>query len=270
MALDKSFWLRILDGRSDKNGAKKNGEGTEKDPIDEGLEGLQLSGSPNKKSRKLGKRVQSFGEEIGNTITHGVMALFMIGILPYAAVRTYNRAPEGMKILDTVGVSIFVICIFFMFLASTVYHAMRQGTIQKQVMHRLDHIMIYFAIAGTYTPIALSLIGGPLGIGLCVAQWAFVLAGTLIKSLAFSRSSKAWIMTVLIYLLMGWMIVLCMPALLSGASAPAFWLILSGGICYTAGVISFVMRFPFAHMVWHFFVDFGAICHFIAIVFFLR
>ena len=267
MARDRSFWLRMLGGRTDKNSPDKQNDN--QDLMEEGLRGLSGTGAPQKR-HLLGKRVQSLGEEIGNSVTHGAMALFMIGMLPYAAIRAYTRAPEGMAVIDAFGVSLFIICVFFMFLASTVYHTMRPGTTQKQVMHRLDHIMIYFAIAGTYTPIALSVIGGTLGLALCIAQWSFVLAGTLIKSLAFSRSTKAWILTVVIYLLMGWMIILCIPVLFTEATAVAFWLILSGGICYTAGVICFVMRFPYAHMVWHFFVDFGAICHFIALVFWLR
>ena len=262
MASDKHFWLRLLGGKTDKDSSS--------DPMEEGLKGLSIVNSSKSAVRKMKKKAQSLGEEIGNAVTHGVMAIFMLGMLPYAAIRSYTRAPEGKEVLDAATVSIFVICVFFMFLASTIYHCMRSGTVQKQVMNRLDHIMIYFAIAGTYTPIALSVIGGTMGIVLCIVQWALVLAGTLFKSLAFSRSLKAWILTVSIYLLMGWMVALCMPALMSGATAPTFWLILSGGLCYTAGVVCFSMSFPFAHMVWHFFVDFGAICHFIGIVFFLR
>ena len=268
MASDKSFWLRILEGKPEKEISGENGSST--DPLEEGLKGLSIVSSSKAAVDRFKKRTQSLGEEIGNAITHGVMALFMLLMLPYAAIRAYNRAPGGSEVLDAVTVSVFVISVFFMFLASTIYHSMRYGSTQKQIMNRLDHIMIYFAIAGTYTPIALSIIGGTLGIVLCVIQWSLVLAGTLFKSLAFSQSLKSWILTILIYLLMGWMVALCMPSLIAGATAPTFWLILSGGLCYTAGVVCFAMKFPFAHMVWHFLVDFGAICHFIGIVFFLR
>ena len=267
MAADRSFWLRLLGGKSEKDGSEKS---SFLDSLEEGLKGLSFVGSSKAAMRRIRKKTQSLGEEIGNAVTHGVMALFMLLALPYAAVRSYIRAPEGKEILDVVTVSVFVVCVFFMFLASTIYHSMRHGSVQKQVMNRLDHIMIYVAIAGTYTPIALTVIGGRLGIGLCIAQWALVLGGTLFKSLAFSRSAKSWVVTIVLYLLMGWMVILCMPALLHGAAAPAFWLILSGGLCYTAGIVCFAMKFPFAHMVWHFLVDFGAVCHFIAIVFFLR
>ena len=269
MSSDKSFWMRILGGKIEKTSAEK--ARTPEDMLEEGLKGLSwVNSSKNVVRRIRTKTRESFGEEIGNAVTHGVMALFMLGMLPFASVRAYQHAPQGREILDAVTVSIFVICIFFMFLTSTIYHVMPYGSAHKRVMNRLDHIMIYFAIAGTYTPICLSLLGGALGIGLCIAQWVLVLTGTLFKALAFSRSKKAWVVTVGVYILMGWMVALCFPALYTGATAPTFWLILSGGICYTAGVICFAMKFPFAHMVWHFFVDFGAICHFIAIVFFLR
>ena len=269
MSSDKSFWMRVLGGRVEKSSAEK--VNTPEDMLEEGLKGLSWVSSSRNAIRKFGKKTrESFGEEIGNAVTHGVMALFMLGMLPFASVRAFERAPQGKEVLDAVTVSIFVVCVFFMFLMSTIYHVMPFGTSHKRIFNRLDHIMIFFAIAGTYTPICISLIGGPLGIGLCIAQWSLVLAGTLFKSLAFSKSKKAWVVTVGVYILMGWMVALCLPALFTEATAPTFWLILSGGICYTVGVICFAMKFPFAHMVWHFFVDFGAICHFIAIVFFLR
>lgn len=220
--------------------------------------------------RCIKKKEQSPGEEIGNSVTHGVMALFMLCMLPYSAIRAYTKAPGGREFIDSFGVSVFIISVFLMFLASTVYHFSGHGTRHKSVMNRIDHIMIYVAIAGTYTPICLSVIGGALGLGLCIAQWSFVIAGALFKSLAFSKSARSYIITIAIYLLMGWMVMLCMPVLISSATAPAFWLIVAGGICYSAGVVSFSMKFPFAHMVWHFFVDFGALCHFFAIVFFMR
>lgn len=274
MSNNKAFWRAWLEGNSEKNvqtqGSRDTGaKGT--DPLEEGLKELSWMDSRRAAIRRYRrKRGESVGEEIGNSITHGVMALFMLGMLPYAAIRAYTHAPAGHEVLDAFGVSVFVISVFFMFLASTVYHSMGHGTTHKSVMNRIDHIMIYVAIAGTYTPICLSVIGGTLGLCLCIAQWCFVIAGALFKSLMFSKTARSYIITVSIYLLMGWMVMLCMPSLIHGTTSPAFWLIVAGGICYTSGVVSFSMKFPFAHMVWHFLVDFGAICHFLAIVFFMR
>jgi hemolysin III len=290
MSNNKAFWRAWLEGNSDKSanaqdsreaGAKSYGEtGAEPtaniasqptDAMEEGLKELSWIGSGRAAVKRIKKKTEeTFGEEIGNSITHGVMALFMLCMLPYSAIRAYTHAAAGKESLDAFGVSVFVISVFFMFLASTIYHSMAHGTTHKSVMNRIDHIMIYVAIAGTYTPICLSIIGGTLGLVLCILQWCFVIAGALFKSLAFSKTARSYIITVAIYLLMGWMVMLCVPALINGTTAPAFWLIVAGGICYTSGVVSFSMKFPFAHMVWHFLVDFGAICHFLAIVFFMH
>jgi len=274
MSNNKTFWRAWLEGNPEKiEQAQVFPETVSKpsDSLEEGLRELSWIDSGRAAVKRFKKKTEeSIGEEIGNSITHGVMALFMLCMLPFAAIRAYTKALPGKETLDAFGVSVFVISVFFMFLASTIYHSMAHGTTHKSVMNRIDHIMIYVAIAGTYTPICLSIIGGTLGLWLCIAQWAFVIAGALFKSLAFSKTARSYIITISIYLLMGWMVMLCMPALISGTTAPAFWLIVAGGICYTSGVVSFSMKFPFAHMVWHFLVDFGALCHFLAIVFFMR
>ena len=272
MSTNKSFWKRWLEGRHDRETAEKKAEPAsgQQDPLEEGLKDLSWIESGKAAFTFLRRKTQSLGEEIANSITHGVMAIFMLGILPYAAIRAFERAPEGKESLDAFGVSVFVISVFLMFLSSTIYHSMARATKHKEVMHRVDHIMIFVAIAGTYTPICLSVIGGAWGIGLCIAQWTLVLAGALFKALAFSKSIRSYIFTIAIYLLMGWMVVLCLPILWETANTATFWLIVAGGLCYTLGVVSFAMKFKFNHMVWHFLVDFGAICHLLAIVFFMR
>jgi len=270
MSNEKAFWRAWLEGMTDRGNSRDAEEKAAVDPLEAGLEGLSPIGAAKSASVIKRGRRESFGEEIGNSITHGVMAIFILCMLPFSAVRAYLSAPAGKEVLDSVGVSVFCIGIFLMFMTSTIYHAMAPGTKHKSVLNRLDHIMIFVAIAASYTPICLSIIGGTLGIVLCCLQWALVVAGALFKSLMFSKTPLSYIITISIYLLMGWMVVLCMPILMQGATTASFWLIVAGGICYTSGVVSFFMKFPFAHMVWHFLVDAGAICHFLAIVFFLR
>ncbi|MBO4494793.1 MAG: hemolysin III family protein [Clostridiales bacterium] len=263
MSTNKAFWRTWLEGRSAK---KVNSEGAVIDPLEEGLSALaQADGEV--PARKL-KTQESFGEEIGNATTHGVMAVFMLGIIPYAAIHAYLNTSNGRPILNAVAISIFCISVFLMFLVSTIDHTMKHGTKQKEVFNRIDHIMIFYAIAGTYTPVCLTLIGGKWGLGLCIAQWVLVILGTMLKVIAFSKSLLSYIFSALLYLTMGWMIVLCFPILYAQASHVAFWLILAGGICYTSSVVLFFMRFKFAHMIFHLLVDFGAICHVIALCFF--
>ena len=188
--------------------------------------------------------VPTVGEEVANAVSHGVMLC-----------------------LAAVAASVFVISLLLMFLGSTLYHSMHPASRHKEVFHILDHIFIYVAIAGTYTPIALSVIGGWQGTFITVLQWAMVLFGIIYKSLA-RRSIPAVSLT--IYLVMGWTIVFFMPLFVRHASMPLLVLIAAGGVLYTAGAWVYARKgFRYHHMVWHLLINLAAICHFTAIVFYL-
>ena len=107
---------------------------------------------------KLSKRL-SFGEEVANSVTHAVGAVAMLVLLPITAIYSYQH--YGIE--AAVGMSIFDISLFLMFLSSTIYHSMQYDSPQKFILRIIDHSMIYIAIAGSYTPVALSLVGGWLG-----------------------------------------------------------------------------------------------------------
>lgn len=216
------------------------------------------------KNKVQKKYEYSFGEEIANATTHGPMAALALVFLPYAAVRAYIKS----GVLDAVGVSVFVISVFLMFLASTLYHAMAEGTRHKQIFKILDHIFIYVAIAGTYTPVALSIIGGWQGILITIIQWGMVVFGILYKSIARKSIPKV---SLTIYLVMGWTIIFFMPIFLTKSPILLSVLISLGGILYSAGAYFYAKKgFKYHHMVWHFFVNLGALSHFIGIVFFLK
>ena len=125
------------------------------------------------------------------------------------------------------------------------------------------------AIAGTYTPIALSVIGGRLGWLIFALQWLLVLAGILFKVFCFKKSRLSSLVSVLLYLLMGWAVALCLPVFAARAQPANFWLVVAGGLFYTSGLIFFARGRPFDHVTWHGFVMAGAFCHFLAIIFFL-
>lgn len=135
--------------------------------------------------------VPTVGEEVANAVSHGVMLCLTLAALPFAAVRAYVH--DGT--LAAVAASVFVISLLLMFLGSTLYHSMHPASRHKEVFHILDHIFIYVAIAGTYTPIALSVIGGWQGTFITVLQWAMVLFGIIYKSLA-RRSIPAISLTI--------------------------------------------------------------------------
>ena len=215
--------------------------------------------------KKKAVYVPTAGEEIANVLSHGVMALAMLAALPFAAVWAYTHDPEGVR--AAFSVSVFVISVFLMFLVSTLYHAMRPASRHKEVFHVLDHIFIYVAIAGSYTPIALSVIGGWQGLLIAGLQWAMVVFGIFYKSLS-RKTIPALSLT--IYLVMGWTIVFFMPLFVRQASTPLLALIAAGGVLYTLGAWFYARQgFRYHHMVWHLLINLAVAAHFTGIVFFL-
>ncbi len=204
----------------------------------------------------------TFGEEVGNAVSHGVMALLCLGFLPFSAVYSYLCGGT----VRSVGVSIFIICLFLMFLISTIYHSMDYATEQKYVFRKLDHICIYLAIAGSYTPIALCVVKGWVGILILVLEWGAVLAGILLKSI----SKKSYpVLSTTIYLVMGWTAVFFIQPLLNHASLLFLALIVLGGVMYSAGVFFYSKHKKYFHFIWHLFINVASILHFIAIVFYM-
>lgn len=204
----------------------------------------------------------SFGEEIFNCVTHGVMAAIMLILIPTCAVYSYIVGGT----LRAFGVSVFTISIFLMFLVSTLYHAMAFESPHKIVFRILDHIFIYVAIAGSYTPIALCLIQGIEGMIILIIQWGMVLAGILYKSLSKRSLPKV---SLTIYLVMGWTAILFIPALLNRATPLFLGLIVGGGILYSIGAYFYSRKWKFAHAIWHIFISLAAAMHFVAIVFYM-
>lgn len=209
--------------------------------------------------------VPTVGEEIANTVTHGVMSLLALLALPFSAVWAYIQDDNGL--LASVSVSVFVISIFLMFLASTLYHSMNPTSKHKAVFHILDHIFIYVAIAGSYTPIALVVIGGWQGILIVILQWAMVLFGIFYKSLS-NKSIPAISLT--IYMVMGWTIIFFMPLFVRHASTELLSMIVLGGVLYMLGAWFYARKgFRYHHMVWHLLINLAVVAHFIGIVFYL-
>ena len=134
---------------------------------------------------KLSKRL-SFGEEIANSVTHAVGAVLMLFLLPTSAIYSY----ETHGTLAAVGTSIFVISLFLMFLSSTIYHAMAYDSPQKYVLRIIDHSMIYIAIAGSYTPVVLSLMNNWFGYAIILIQWGTTIFGILYKIFAKKVNEK--------------------------------------------------------------------------------
>lgn len=205
----------------------------------------------------------SFGEEIGNAISHGVMFFLSLFSLPFLAVYAYLQGGW----IQTTGVSIYLLCMCLMFGGSCLYHVMPYDTPWKYVFRKLDHIAILLAIAGTYTPICLVLIHNWIGYTVLAIEWIMVAAGVLLKSIS-SKSHPIISMT--LYMIMGWLAIVILPVLFHEANSWFLFLIVAGGIFYTIGVYFYAKHFPYAHFIWHLAIIAASLSHFIAIIFFLQ
>lgn len=201
----------------------------------------------------------SFGEETANAISHGVMWILLLGVLPYYAIRSYTMGGSRYAL----GTSIFIICLFLMFLGSSLYHIAPYDTPYKYVFRKLDHIMILLAIAGTYTPVCMVLLDNTLGYTILLIEWIMALAGILLKAISNKSHMK---LSMTIYMIMGWLAVFMLPTLLQKASPAFFGMILLGGVMYSIGAVFYSHpEKKYFHFIWHIFIVFASICHMIAI-----
>ncbi|KEZ78967.1 PAQR family membrane homeostasis protein TrhA [Salinisphaera hydrothermalis] len=204
----------------------------------------------------------TLGEEIANAVTSGIgTALSIAGLV----VMVVYAALDGSA-WHVVGVSIFGASLIFSHLASTLYHAISPPR-AKHVFRVIDHLAIYVLIAGTYTPFTLVNLRGAWGWSLLVLIWLLGLAGVLIKTTALRRIRY---LSTAFYVAMGWTVVLVIRPLLESVAPGGIWLLLAGGLSYTAGVAFFAWdRLPYNHAIWHLFVIGGSACHFFAVLFYV-
>ena len=204
------------------------------------------------------QRAQSRGEEIANSVSHGVGFVAAVAVLPVLAV---NALPHGSAAL--VGALVFGVSALLLYLTSTLYHALTPVR-AKQVFRVLDHGAIYLLIAGTYTPFMLGVLRGPIGWSLLGAVWVLALFGIVLKArggIRYPRFSTA------LYLGMGWLVLVAAKPFLDAVPVPGLLWLAAGGLAYTAGVGFYAAsRLPYRHFVWHLFVLAGTACHVVAVM----
>ncbi|MEW5825342.1 MAG: hemolysin III family protein [Candidatus Bipolaricaulota bacterium] len=202
------------------------------------------------------------GEEIANSVTHGVGAvLSLVGTVFLVA-----RAVRGGTGLHVASVAIYGATLFLLHLSSTLYHAL-QAPGAKRVFWVFDHCSIYLLIAGTYTPFLLLSLWGRWGLTLLIAIWALAAAGIVLKAVFIGRLRR---LSVLFYVLMGWMIVVAAREAWLRVPHAALAYVAAGGLSYTVGIAFYAWkRLPFHHAVWHLFVLGGSVCHYVAILLYL-
>jgi len=263
MSTNKHFWKSFMANEGDKSVAASG-----KDPLEQGLEGISwLENSKRIVRDSVKKAQQTYGEEIGNSVTSGVLALYLLSVLPYASVHVYNLANGEKAALQVVAISLFIITLFMSLLSGTIYHFIKRNTNQKRVAGKFNRIMIYYAIAGSYAPVCLSFIGGTFGIVLFAIEGALALAGTLFTALAYPDKGFSKPVCNLLYVVMGWLGAIAFKTLSSAMSTVGFWLMVAGLIVYSVGMFFYTKKFKFSHMIWHFFVLAAVVCHVLAFVY---
>jgi hemolysin III len=205
------------------------------------------------------ERAQSLGEEIANSVSHGLALLAAIVAVPFLITTALH-----LGVANVVGAVVFAVTMVLLYLTSTLYHALPRGRV-KRVFLKLDHGAIYIFIAGSYTPFSLGVLGGPWGWTLFGLVWSLAIFGVTLK--ACDRLSRPWLSTGL-YLLMGWLALIAAVPLIQRMPEPGIALLVAGGLAYTTGVVFFSMdsRVRYAHTVWHCFVVAGTGCHYFAVL----
>lgn len=217
-----------------------------------------LSVKEKKPAEKIGLGFYTLGEEIANSVTHGLGALMALAgavVLIVFAALTH----DPWKI---VSVSIYSFTMFFLFLMSTLYHAINNKQ-AKQVFRVFDHTSIYLLIAGTYTPFTLVTLRGPWGWAIFGVVWAAAILGIVLSAIDIERF-KVFEMTC--YVASGWCIVVAMFPLVKALSVPAIVMLVAGGVSYTAGIAFFASERKYWHSIWHLFVLAGAVLHYMCIL----
>ena len=208
---------------------------------------------------KLNDR-QSLREEIANSVSHGVGLAFGVIALPILVVLACVRGTSW----HIVSCSIYGSTLVILYLSSTLYHAL-QSPKAKKIFKTIDHCSIYLLIAGSYTPFTLVNLRGGWGWSLFGIIWGLAVFGILFK---IFHTGKYEFVSTMVYLAMGWLVIVAIKPLFLSLSLTGFGWVLAGGLSYSFGVIFYAFdRISFFHAVWHLFVLGGSICHFFAVVY---
>lgn len=200
----------------------------------------------------------STGEEIAHAITHGLGVLASLAGL----ILMVSRAASQGGTLLLVGVTVFGVSMVLLYTSSTLYHALTHQR-AKRVFELMDYSAIYVLIAGTYTPLALVVLGGAWGWWVFGVVWGLAIVGILYEVVLLRR----WkLLSLAFYLVLGWLaVVVIKPLSATLPTAGLIWLG-AGGLAYTGGSVFYAWRgFPYHHAVWHLFVLVGTLCHFVCV-----
>ena len=204
----------------------------------------------------------TIGEEIFNSVTHGVGVLIAIAFMVLLIIKSQGNTP---LIIANI---IYGVSLMLMFLFSTLYHAIT-NTKAKQVLRYFDHSAIFICIAGTFTPIIVRVLQGAQRVGFLVAIWLIALVGIILKITIFRKNlqEKYKKQSLILYVVMGWMSVLLMKKVIQISGILSFILILSGGVLYSIGVYFYAKKRKYFHSIWHIFIILASVAQFFGIYF---
>jgi len=207
----------------------------------------------------MNERPQSLGEEIANSVSHGVGFLLALAA---AAVLVIDALRSG-EVTQIAAATVFGTTMVLLYFTSMMFHAFPRNR-AKRVFQVLDHSAIYLLIAGTYTPFTLGVLYGTWGWILFGLVWSMAVAGIVLKVFGGIRYNTV---STLVYVAMGWLVVIAADTVWTLVPAWGIVWLLAGGIAYTAGAVFFLAeRIRYFHFVWHLFVIAGTACHFIAVL----
>ena len=200
----------------------------------------------------------------GSAITHGIaMLLAVAGATPLIV-----KAARSADILHVFAVSVFILTMILLYLASTLYHSVDSTAKVNRRLKKMDHMMIFVMIAGSYTPVCLIVLGDHTGWNLLGLVWGIALVGIIINALWIT--CPKWFSS-LIYIAMGWICILAISKIIAALPSGGFAWLLAGGIIYTVGGIIYALKLPIfnsrhryfgSHEIFHLFVMGGSLCHY--------
>lgn len=203
--------------------------------------------------------------EPGSAITHFIGMMLAV----FASVPLLIKAGLTQNVSDVEAMTVFMISMMLLYGASTLYHSVVVPDRILKIFRKLDHMMIFVLIAGSYTPVCMIVLGGRLGYTMLTAVWTIAAVGMLVKALWIN--CPKWFSSV-IYIAMGWVCVFAFGQLFENLELAGFLWLLAGGIIYTAGGIIYALKLPIfnskhtnfgSHEIFHLFVMAGSVCHFI-------
>lgn len=204
----------------------------------------------------------SKSEERLNILTHGFGLVLSLAAFPFLIVKS-TEIESSFAVLSFL---IFGLSMITLYAASTFYHAAKKPKLRRQ-LNIFDHAAIYVLIAGTYTPFTLITLEGSLGWIIFGCTWGFALIGIILK---FFFTGKYDTLSTIMYVLMGWQIVVVIKPLLRNLSTDGVFLLIAGGVFYTIGAILYsIKKLPFNHAIFHVFVLLGTLSHFLCVYFFV-